>query len=92
LRRRGRRTATEALTVFCDRPYAGTTTSTVGITVGKTVGTAVVRNKIRRRIGAILHEALASREPVRLLVIARPQAAQAPYTSLQRQLATALAS
>jgi ribonuclease P protein component len=92
LRRRGRRTATEALTIFRDRPHAGTTTSTVGITVGKTVGIAVVRNKIRRRIGAILHEALAAGEPMRLLVIARPQAAQAPYAALRLQLAAALAS
>jgi ribonuclease P protein component len=91
LRRQGRRVATKSLTIYRSVPLSGDESSLVGITVSKSIGKAVTRNKLRRRLAAILHEALASRPAMRLLVIARPTAAQAPYRDLQAELASVLA-
>lgn len=90
LRQRGRRIASGVLTVYRADPFASDQRSVVGITVGKPVGKAVVRNRVRRRIAAILHTALEGRR-VRLLVVARPGAAEAPFAQLQRDLERALA-
>ena len=89
LRQRGRRIATGALTVYRADPFPQDKTSVVGITVGKPVGGAVVRNTVRRRVAAILREALAGRR-LRVLVVARPAAAQAPFAQLRNDLARAL--
>ena len=92
LRRQGRRAASEAITVFVGRAQSGDSLSGVGITVGKTVGKAVVRNAVRRRIGAILHETLKGHEPLRVLVVAQPQAATASFASLREQLQRVIVS
>jgi ribonuclease P protein component len=89
LRQRGRRIATGALTVYRADPYPSDETSKVGITVGKPVGGAVVRNTVRRRVAAILREALAGRR-LRVLVVARPAAAAAPFSQLRNDLQRAL--
>ncbi len=89
LRQRGRRIATAALTVYRADPHPKDTSSVVGITVGKPVGGAVVRNTVRRRVAAILREALKGRR-MRVLVIARPAAATAPFTQLRNDLQRAL--
>jgi ribonuclease P protein component len=89
LRQRGRRAAMEAFTLFAD-PQRPLGRSVVGISVNKTVGVAVVRNRVRRRIASLLHEALSGREPQRLLVVARPAAASAPFEVLRAQLLKAL--
>lgn len=89
LRARGKRTASGVLTVYRAEPYAAERRSVVGIVVGKPVGKAVVRNLVRRRISAILHDALEGRR-VRLLVVARPGAGQAPFEHLRRDLTRAL--
>ncbi len=89
LRQRGRRIVSGVLTVYRSEPLASDKRSVVGITVGKPVGKAVVRNRVRRRIAAILHNALKGRR-VRLLVVARPGAAEAPFAQLQRDLQRAL--
>ena len=90
LRQRGRRIASGVLTVYRDRPLVSDRTSVVGITVGKPVGKAVIRNRVRRRLAAILQEALAGRR-LRLLVVARPLAAEAAFGDLKRELERALA-
>ena len=90
LRQRGRRAAMEAFTLFAD-PQRPLGRSVVGISVNKTVGIAVVRNRVRRRIATLLHEALTGRDPQRVLVVARPAAATVPYEALRAQLAKALA-
>ena len=61
----------------------------VGITVGKPVGKAVVRNKVRRRVAALLQQMLAGRR-LRLLVVAKPAAAEAPFAQLRNELERAL--
>ena len=90
LRQRGRRISTSALTVYRADALTSDRTSVVGITVGKPIGKAVVRNMVRRRVAAILHEALAGRR-LRLLVVARPAAADASFHMLRRDLERALA-
>jgi ribonuclease P protein component len=89
LRERGRRVASGVLTVYRADPRPGDRASVVGITVGKPVGKAVVRNKVRRRIAAILHEALEGRR-LRLLVIARPAAAKTAFADLRNAVQRAL--
>lgn len=90
LRQRGRRAAMEAFTLFAD-PQRPRERSVVGISVSKGVGGAVVRNRIRRRLAALLHEALLGREPQRLLLVARPAAAAASFEALRTQVRKALA-
>jgi ribonuclease P protein component len=89
LRQRGRRFATGSLTVYRADPYKSDPISVVGITVAKPVGKAVVRNRVRRRVAAILREMLAGRR-MRLLVVARPSAAAAPFSQLRNELERAL--
>jgi len=89
LRQRGRRVNANALTIYRSDPQAADRTSVVGITVAKPVGGAVVRNKVRRRVAAILRDLLAGRR-MRLLVVARPPAALAPFSQLRNELERAL--
>lgn len=77
--------------IFGGDSLAGDATSLVGITVSKSIGNAVVRNRVRRRLKAIAHEALAHRSTMRLLVIARPIAAQTEYAQLRAEVTSALA-
>jgi ribonuclease P protein component len=90
LRRQGRRIAGPTLTIFRDEARRGDSASLVGIAIGKAVGNAVVRNKIRRRLAAILDESLAGRDPMRLLIVAQPSAAQASFPILREQLVAGL--
>jgi ribonuclease P protein component len=89
LRQRGRRFNAGALTIYRSAPNTSDRTSVVGITVAKPVGTAVVRNRVRRRVTAILSEMLGGRR-LRLLVVARPAAAAAPFAQLRNELERAL--
>ncbi len=89
LRQRGRRFNAGALTVYRADPLSADTTSMVGITVAKPVGKAVVRNRVRRRVAAILQQLLAGRR-LRLLVVARPAAATVPFAQLRNELERAL--
>ncbi|MGA8098087.1 MAG: ribonuclease P protein component [Candidatus Cybelea sp.] len=90
LRRQGRRASSKSLVIYRSDSLPGDPSSLVGITVSKSIGKAVIRNKVRRRLAAIVHEALAERRALRLLVVARPLAAQAPFAELQAELASAL--
>jgi ribonuclease P protein component len=90
VRRRGRRTATGTLAAYAaELPSAR---PRVAVTVAKTVGKAVVRNRIRRRVRGAL-DALGPQLAARtgLLVIARPQAAQASYAQIAADVAAAVA-
>ncbi len=60
----------------------------VGIVVSKKVGKAVVRNKVRRRIREILKRL--HLPPADLLVIAQPEAREAGFVELARDLFLAL--
>src|SRR5579863_7162013 len=90
LRRQGRRLPTKSLVIYRSDPLPGDSSSLVGITVSKSIGKAVIRNKLRRRLAAIVQEALAPYGTMRLLLVARPNAAQAEYAGLQGEIATAL--
>ena len=90
LRRRGRRVATPILTLYRSEPYASDRTSLVGITVTKAVGKAVIRNKLRRRLAAIVHDALVDRPAMRLLIVPRPAAAGADFDALRADVTSAL--
>ena len=89
LRQRGRRVNANALTIYRSDPQTADRASVVGITVAKPVGGAVVRNKVRRRVAAILRDLLVGRR-MRLLVVARPPAALAPFSQLRNELERAL--
>ena len=90
LRRQGRRVSTKSLTIYHSGAPTGDAPSLVGITVSKSIGKAVVRNKLRRRLSAIAREALASRAAMRLLVVARPVAADARFSDLRAEVTSAL--
>ena len=90
LRRQGRRFSTKSLTIYRSGAPTGDASSLVGITVSKSIGKAVVRNKLRRRLSAIVREALASRAAVRLLLVARPVAADAQFSDLRAEVTSAL--
>ncbi|HTU83865.1 MAG TPA: ribonuclease P protein component [Candidatus Acidoferrales bacterium] len=90
LRQRGRRVSTPTLTLYRSDAAEGDPTSLVGITVTKTIGKAVVRNKLRRRLAAIVHEALAGMPAMRLLLVARPAAASAAFATLRADVSSAL--
>lgn len=90
LRRQGRRISTETFTLYRGEPKPSDRTSLVGITVSTSIGKAVVRNTVRRRLAEAVHEALAGRSPVRLLLVARPAAVAAPYTTLRADVVSAL--
>lgn len=91
LRQRGRRVATPSLTIFRGDAAPADSRPLVGFTVSKAVGTAVVRNTVRRRLAACMHELLPEHARMRLLVVARPAAAALPYAALRAELTRALA-
>ena len=65
--------------------------SRVGITVAKAVGNAVVRNRLRRRVKAVLDRAAFGEPPHRdVVLIARPGAGDLDSGALARELARLL--
>jgi ribonuclease P protein component len=90
LRQRGRRTATANLTVYCGDAARADTRPLVGFTVSKSVGKAVVRNTLRRRLAACIHELLPQDARMRLLIVARPSAATLSYAELCAELRQAV--
>lgn len=90
LRRRGKRVSTRSLVIYRSDPLAGDAASLVGITVSKSIGKAVIRNKLRRRLAAIVDEALGECRSMRLLVVARPGAAEIPFGELRAEVASAM--
>ena len=83
--RRGKRHAGTYLTCFVAE---GRRRSRVGITVGGSIGGAVVRNRLRRRIKAILDRYPLGAPPWRDVVfIARPGAGELPYPALVDEVA-----
>jgi len=82
--RRGARRSSPHLTCFT---ADGRRRSRVGITVGGGVGIAVVRNRVRRRIKAILDGYALGTPPWRDVVfIARPGAGELPFAALSDEV------
>jgi ribonuclease P protein component len=90
LKRRGERISTPTLTFYRSDAWTGDASSLVGITISKPIGKAVLRNKLRRRVAAIVHDLLAERSTMRLLVVARPPAATATFADLRADATSAL--
>ncbi len=81
LQRQGRSRA-HPLVVVRFRRTDGSVTR-YGLSTGRKLGGAVVRNRIRRRIRTVLRHLADRTEPGwDVLVVARPAAAEAPYTEL----------
>jgi len=98
LRRRGdfarvqRRGKRRVGPIFVMLATEGQAISRVGITVAKTVGNAVVRNRLRRRVKAILDRSSFGTPPHRdVVLIARPGAGEVDVASLATELARLLA-
>jgi len=64
----------------------------VAYAVGKRVGGAVVRNRLRRRLRAVVAEATGSLAPGAYLVAAGREAAGLPYEDLKAQVTAAMTS
>jgi ribonuclease P protein component len=61
--------------------------SRVGITVSRAIGDAVVRNRLRRRVKAILDRTTFGRPPHRdIVLIARPGAGEADFAAVAAEL------
>jgi ribonuclease P protein component len=89
VQRRGARRVGVAFVVLTLEARAG---SRVGITVAKAVGNAVVRNRLRRRVKAILDRTAFGTPPYRdVVLIARPGAGEADSVALAAELARLLA-
>ena len=90
VRRRGRRQQGQWLTLaYARRASDAETTlpSRIGFSVNKRVGTAVTRNRVKRRLREAIRKRLWKAQPGwDMIVIARPEAADAEYTKLASEL------
>ena len=88
LRATGRRSRRRALQVTWAPPGPGATTPAVAYAIGKPVGTAVVRNRLRRRLRAMVTEL--ALPPGTYLVVATPAAAELAFAELRSELVACL--
>jgi ribonuclease P protein component len=89
VQRRGKRRVGAA---FVALTADGRDVSRVGITVAKTIGNAVVRNRLRRRVKAILDRTAFGSPPHRdVVLIARPGAGELDAVALAAELGRLLA-
>ncbi len=78
--RHGKRRSSEHLTCLI---ATGREQTRIGVTVSAHVGIAVIRNRVRRRIRAIMDEyAFAQRPPRDIVFIARPGAGELSFAEL----------
>jgi ribonuclease P protein component len=88
VQRRGKRQVGPLFVLLATEARGG---SRVGITVSKGIGNAVVRNRLRRRVKAILDRSTFGAPPYRdLVLIARPGAGEAGFAAVATELARLL--
>ena len=86
--RRGRRTGNETVVVYV--ALTGDASSMAGFAVSRTVGGAVVRNRVTRRLRAIVAEILPDLpQGTKVVVRALPASASASYAQLKTDVADA---
>jgi ribonuclease P protein component len=84
IQRRGKRQVGALFVLLSAQARDG---SRIGITVSKQIGNAVVRNRLRRRVKAILDRSAFGAPPYRdLVLIARPGAGDADFAALTAEL------
>jgi len=84
VQRRGKRQTGPLFVLLATEARAG---SRAGITVSKAVGNAVVRNRLRRRVKAILDRSAFGAPPHRdVVLIARAGAGEADFATLTAEL------
>ena len=88
VRRRGRRANFPTVAAYA---LDGHGPSRIGVTVSKAVGGAVVRNLVRRRIQGALDGIGPGAASLRLVFVAKPEAAREPYERLALDVESALA-
>ena len=87
--RRGRRTGTETVVVYL--ALTGDAHSMAGFAVSRTVGGAVIRNRVTRRLRAILADLLPTLPTgAQVVVRALPASASASFDTLRRDVNEAL--
>jgi len=74
---------------WCPDPL--TTTTSVAFSLGRALGPAVTRNRLRRRLRAILREEQATMPGGLLLIGANPRAVELTFDQLRRELQQLLA-
>ena len=84
VRRRGRRSGGPLFAAF---GVLGGDRTAVAVSVSKAVGNAVVRNTVRRRVRGALDASPPVPAGLRVLFVARPAAAQAPYAAVAADVA-----
>jgi ribonuclease P protein component len=89
LRRSGRRVTQGPITVLW-LPANPTEPTRIAYAVGRGVGPAVVRNRVRRRLRAIVRESRALLLPGAYLIRAAPSAADQSFGELSAHVSTAL--
>jgi ribonuclease P protein component len=84
VQRRGKRQVGPLFIFLAADAHGG---SRVGVTVSKGVGNAVVRNRLRRRVKAILDRSAFGAAPYRdVVLIARPGAGEADFAAVAAEL------
>jgi len=90
--RRGVRCGRDSLVVHLAEDLADDSTAVVGFVVSKAVGNAVVRNRVKRRLRAVVsHRIDQLPEGGRLVVRALPASSSLDSTALGREFESALA-
>jgi ribonuclease P protein component len=80
-----------AATVAAHASQASGGNCRIAVTVSKAVGKAVVRNLVKRRIKGALDGLRAPGRPLRIVLVARPEAGTEPYERLARDVEAVMA-